>query len=82
MPLPPGFRRYDYYKGPQALGEVWTLHREALVMRCALSTHRLGWELRLTAGRNPLRSHVCTSEAEVTRVSDEWETEARGKGWS
>lgn len=75
-------QRYDYYKGPTALGEMWTLAREKLTMRCALATHRLGWELRLTAGSNFLRSQVCKSEGEVFDTSAAWESEARAKGWS
>ena len=75
-------KRYDYYKGPQRLGELWTLSRSSLTMRCALSTHRLGWELRLTAGASFSRSQVCRSETEVDATSRAWETEARAKGWT
>ena len=75
-------KKYDFYRGPQALGEVWTLKRGALVMRCALSTHRLGWELRLAAGANFSRSQVCKSEAEVLKTADDWKAEAVTKGWT
>ena len=51
----PALQRYDYYQGPKSLGDVWTLTKESLKLRCALATHRLGWELRLTAGANFLR---------------------------
>jgi hypothetical protein len=75
-------RRYDYYAGPQHIGEMWTATRAALTMRCALSTHRLGWELRLTAGSSFSRSQVCKSEQEVFDTSDAWLAEAKSKGWS
>ena len=74
--------RYDYYRGPKALADEWTVSREQLTMRCALSTHRLGWELRLTAGSNFLRSHVCKTQTEVFQTSSAWKAEAISKGWS
>lgn len=82
MPLPSPLTKYDYYLGPKSLGAAFTLKRGELPMRCALSTHRLGWELRLTAGTNFLRSQVCKSEGEVISVSDAWQAEAKTKGWS
>jgi hypothetical protein len=75
-------KRYDFYAGPQSLGDLWTARRGDLTMRCALATHRLGWELRLHAGRNFLRSQVCKSQSEVSAISEAWQTEARSKGWS
>ena len=75
-------KRYDYYLGPKSLGDLWTLTRDTLTMRCALATHRLGWELKLTAGSNFSRSQVCKSESDVHKVSQDWKDEARTKGWS
>ena len=74
-------KRYDYYLGPQSLGDLWTLQREALTMRCTLATHRLGWELRLTTGASFSRTQVCKSEAEVFGTRDAWQVEAKTKGW-
>ena len=73
--------RYDFYKGPQLLGEQWTLKREALLMRCTLYTHTLGWELKLTAGASFSRSQVCKTETDVFRTSDAWLAEAKQKGF-
>jgi hypothetical protein len=81
-PVPAVLRRYDHYLGPSRLGDLWTLTNGALTVRCALSTHRLGWELRLTSGSNFLRSQVCKSESEVFDVSDAWNAEAKTKGWT
>jgi hypothetical protein len=80
--MDPALKRYDYYSGPQSLGDMWTLTRGAVTLRCALATHRLGWELRLTAGANFLRSQVCKSQQEVHDTSTAWRTEAVTKGWS
>lgn len=74
--------RYDFYRGPKSLADEWTLTRDHLKLRCALSTHRLGWELRLTAGSNFLRSHVCKTQKEVFDTSGAWKAEAIGQGWS
>ena len=78
----PEFKRYHFYQGPRALGDLWTLARGTATLRCALATHRLGWELRLTSGANRIRSEVCKAQAEVSRTSEAWETEAKGQGWS
>ena len=75
-------QRYDFYRGPQSLGELWTMRRDELTLRCALATHRLGWELRLTAGSSFARSQVCKSQQEVFETSDAWKTEAVAKGWT
>ena len=74
--------RYDYYRGPKPLADRWTATRDTLRMRCSLSTHRLGWELRLTAGSNFRRSQVCKTEREVHETSDAWKAEAISKGWT
>lgn len=74
--------RYDYYKGPRALGDRWALTRGAATLTCALATHSLGWELRLKSGANLIRSQVCKAEGEVARTSAAWEAEAKGKGWA
>ncbi|MCC7010042.1 MAG: hypothetical protein IT184_14640 [Acidobacteria bacterium] len=75
-------KRYDFYAGPQRLGDMFALTRGALTLRCAVSTHRLGWELRLTAGSNFLRSKVCTSHGEVSTVAEAWKKEALAQGWT
>ena len=77
-----GLKKYDYYKGPQLLGTEWTLKRGDVALVCALSTHSLGWELRMKAGANFLRSQVCKTESEVAATSAAWQTEAKGKGWT
>ena len=77
----PALVRYDFYRGPQRLGTLWTLKRDPLEMRCALSTHRLGWELQLTAGAFS-RKETCRSESDVYKTADTWRAEALAKGWS
>jgi hypothetical protein len=74
--------RYDYYKGPQRLGDLWSLRRDTSTLACLLSTHRLGWELRLMSGSRMLRTQVCRTEGEVRQTSDAWRAEALQKGFS
>ena len=75
-------KRYDYYKGPERLGVLWTLTRSSLTMRCSLSTHRLGWQLQLAAGASFSRSEVCRTESDVRATSAAWQEEAKAKGWA
>jgi hypothetical protein len=75
-------QKYDYYRGPQPLGEMWTMKRDALTLKCTVATHRLGWELRLAAGSSFSRSQVCRSESDVFDVARAWRDEASAKGWS
>jgi hypothetical protein len=76
-----GLPRYDYYRGPKALGDMWIMTRGALTMRCALSTHSLGWEIRLTAGASFSRVEVCKTESSVFDRADAWKAEATAQGW-
>ena len=75
-------RRYDYYLGPQSIGEMWRATNGALKMRCVVSTHRLGWELRLTVNGDQRRSDVCRSQPDVFDRADAWQKEAALKGWT
>ena len=78
----PALPRYEYYQGPKRLPDLWALGRSGLTLRCEIATHRLGWELKLSAGANRLRTQVCKGEAEVHKTSDAWKTEATGQGWA
>jgi hypothetical protein len=75
-------KKYDFYRGQQKLAELWSLRRDPLTLSCVLSTHRLGWELRLGAGSNFTRSQVCRSQSEVDEVADKWKAEALRQGWT
>jgi hypothetical protein len=77
----PALARYDYYLGPKRLGDLWTLKRDALTLRCALSTHRLGWEVRLTSGASFSRTQVCKTESDVYATSETWRADALKQGW-
>jgi hypothetical protein len=74
--------KYDFYRGTQRLGPLWNLRRDQLTLTCALSTHRLGWELRLGAGTNFTRSQVCKTQSDVFAMADQWKAEALRQGWT
>ena len=75
-------KKYDYYLGAKAIGDLWSISRGALTMRCGVSTHRLGWELRLTSSSSFSRAQICKAETEVFSTADLWLAEAKSKGWS
>jgi hypothetical protein len=74
-------QRYSFYAGPRNLGEMWTLTRAPATIVCVLSTHSLGWELRLMNGSRALRTQVCRSESEVFTTSDAWMAQAKATGY-
>ena len=82
MRCPNDLLSYATHRGPQRLGDVWSLSRGPLTIRCGLSTHPAGWELRLTAGDNSFRSKICETEQEIQTISGAWRAEARAKGWT
>jgi hypothetical protein len=61
---------------------MWTMTKGQLRLRCALATHPLGWELRLSVRDELSRSQVCKTEREVFDTSDAWRAEAVTKGWA
>lgn len=78
----PTLVKYDYYKGPKPLDNMWSLTQGALTMLCTLKTHSLGWELRLIAGKNMVRSQVCKNQTDVYDTAEAWHKEALAKGWA
>ena len=53
------------------LDDVWTLRKRNHVVQCMLSTHQLGWELRLEVGEL-FMTQVCKSDREIEDVSRAW----------
>jgi hypothetical protein len=76
-----GLRPFDSWAGPEALGTMWTLTRGRQTLRCAVTTHRLGWELRALQNDDLRRSQVVRSQDEAFDLSKPWEAEARVGGW-
>lgn len=75
-------RPYDRHSGSQLLGTLWQLQRRTDTLRCTVSTHSLGWELRASIDGHVRRSQVCRDTDNVFNLSKDWEAEAKAKGWS
>jgi hypothetical protein len=73
----------DSHEGIQQLGNAWTLTQAGKVLRCALTTHPLGWALAVrrddSGSGSPIR--VCRTEDEVFIISAEWYAPAKTAGW-
>lgn len=70
----------EHWDGPVELGDAWTLYKGQRLARCALYSHPLGWELRLTVGEL-VRSQVCRSQDEILDRQDEWKATMMERGW-
>ena len=78
-----GLRPYNDFSGVQALGDMWSLHRPGQTLRCALTTHPLGWELRAVVGEELMRSIVCKTQDAVFDTAAAWKAEAlQNFSWS
>ena len=77
-----GLRAYDADLGTEPLGELWRLEHAGRALRCVLTTHTLGWELKVWAGEEFSRSQVCKTQDDVFDVSAAWRAEAIAKGWT
>lgn len=66
---------------PFVVGDVFVLTKGARTARCALQTHPLGLELRLTVGSELLQSQVCRSQDDVLNMFEKWRAAMQEKGW-
>jgi hypothetical protein len=48
---------------------------------CAMFSHQLGWELRLTIDGELIQSQVCRSDEEVLSTWENWLAAMKEKGW-
>jgi hypothetical protein len=80
--MPIELTAYNPDKGIQEVGDMWLLRKGTTHLRCVLSTHPLGWELRAYAGHELARSQVCKSRRQVHDMTDAWRKEAATKGWT
>ena len=51
-------------------------------MRCTLTTHALGWELRLYLNDELHRSEVAKTDNGVFDVRDAWRAASEAMGWT
>lgn len=72
----------EHFAGPERLSPAWTLHKGRKTAECSVWSHVLGFELRLEAGGEILRTEVCRTQDDLIRVYEEWRTALATKGWS
>ena len=66
---------------PFVVGRLFVLTKGDRTARCALQTHPLGQELRLSVGSELLQSQVCRSQEDVLNTSARWKAAMQEKGW-
>ena len=66
------FETYDLYRGPQALGSLWSQRVGARQVYCTLFSHPHGWELMLNVNGRFERAHICRTSEEVFQIADTW----------
>ena len=67
---------------PSELGDLFRLTKGEKSARCALWSHWSGWELRLDAAGEMIRTQVCRSEEEVFSTGERWKKNMQSRGWS
>jgi hypothetical protein len=73
-------QRSDWYGEQQQLSRAWTLFKGSKTAKCAVWSHQLGWELRLTIGPEFIQSHVCRSQTELIEIQER-KAAMLTKGW-
>lgn len=63
------------------MGALFVASKDTRRLHCLLSSHPLGWEVRLQLAGELLRSQVCKHDADVFKTAETWKAEAEGKGW-
>jgi hypothetical protein len=76
-----GLARYDPGIGPMEMGDLWVMNKRGIRQRCAVLSHPLGWELRITNGANLVRSQVVKEQPAVFDLADDWKHEYTKCGW-
>jgi hypothetical protein len=78
-------QRYAWHGTPVHVGDLFRLHKQREAKRldavCRLTSHQLGWELRLEVNGELQRSEVCRSQDAVLDTSDAWKAAMTEKGW-
>lgn len=75
-------QRWVWNGTPEYMGDTIRLRKGTLEARCGLWSHQFGWELRLDAGGEMLRTQVCRSQEEVLSTTEEWRAALEEKGWT
>ena len=67
---------------PVYLGDLFRLTKGSKKSaRAALSSHELGWQLRLLINDDVRHAQVCKSGEEVLATADQWKAALFARGW-
>ena len=68
---------------PKELGDLFRLQKNRREARAVLSSHQLGWEVRLLVGRQleAVRTQVCRSQEDVLSTGEPWKAAMLAEGW-
>lgn len=75
-------QRDDWRGDPRKQGDLFELRKGKKRAICELWTHPLGWEVRLEASGELLRTQVCRSQDEVFATFESWKAAMVAKGWA
>jgi hypothetical protein len=67
---------------PREAAEVWRLRKGARVAACALWTHPLGAELRVSVDGETHRTEATRVGHSLLDLADEWKAQFQRKGWT
>jgi hypothetical protein len=77
-----GLRRVEWTGAPHFLTEAWRLKKkEKGYVRCIITNHPFGWELRLLHGEDLLRTQVFRESDPLIDAATEWKEKMKGAGW-
>ena len=76
------FQRPLWNGEPVYLGDVFRLTKgRKKSARAAVSSHQLGWELKLLIDDDVRQTQVCRSREEIEATADRWKAALYEKGW-
>jgi len=72
-----------FWSGPQErLATAWTLFHQHRTAECAMWSHPLGWELRLTVNGSMIQTQITHSYKQVVEAGTAWRRMFRDAGWA
>jgi hypothetical protein len=74
--------RHEWRGALIELANVWILEKSGRTLVCRLTSHPLGWELRLELDRELWRSQACKVEDDVFSTAEQWRAQPQSHGWT
>jgi hypothetical protein len=71
----------SHQQGPDDIGTLWTLRRDACTARCALMVWPARWEVRALVDGTILLAERCTRADEAFSLAERWKRQLLAQGW-